>query len=151
MIIAITVGVGFGIFRYWFGFFVLIQGVLGASIVSWLLSRTSPGRTQLCQHPGSMRSLGYAFMLSLTFVIGEILGIGLSQAWFDPLGWMTRILQGDTAESLFGIAYTGTIAHSIDSHAEKSLWVVLNVIDLTFMLFFFWILPWIHGEKSVQS
>lgn len=82
---------------------------------------------------------------------GEIIGIGLSQPWFDPLGWLGKIIQNQSSETIFGIGYTGNIARNIDGYAQGGFWILLHTLDLILMLFFFWIMPWIFGEKAASS
>lgn len=150
-VITLTFGIGFGVVRYWVGFLILFQSVVAATLIPWVLARSPASRRALSNHPGFKQALLFALLLTMTFVIGQIIGIGLAQPWFDPLGWLSRILNGDSSEYLLGIAYTGSVARNVATGVNEGFWIVLNLLDLFFLFFFFLIMPWILGEKYQKA
>ena len=145
---AIAMGLLFGVVRYWLGFLVLIQGVLGATAACWLLTRHVGVRTTLSQMTGPLSTLSFALMLTAAFLLGEVVGIGLAQPWFDPLGWFGRIVDGKSSEALFGIAFTGSVAHDVNGYIQGGFWILMNALDIFFLFFFFWIMPGIFSETG---
>ena len=150
-VIALTFGAGFGVIRYWVGFLIIFQSVAAATLIPWVLARTPASRKAFSIHPGFKPALLFALMLTVMFVIGQVIGIGLAQPWFDPLGWLSRIFHGDSSEYLLGIAYTGSVARNVAMGVNEGFWVLLNILDLFFLFFFFLIMPWIFGEKYQKA
>ncbi|WP_201353151.1 hypothetical protein [Hydrogenimonas urashimensis] len=118
-----------GLFRYWFGFFPLAHALFLGLGSAWFASlfyrqeRTAGKRT--------------VFAILATLLVGELAGFGMAQPWFDPLGWLSRVLQSDTTEEIFGLALMGgRIGRNFQLGTGGGFWVLFNLIDALFLLFF---------------
>ncbi len=131
--IVILIGIVFGWIRYWIGYYILLQGIAVGLIIPWVIHKTgSNGQKVLYDH-----TFKIAVLLFFTFMIGQAIGFGLAQPVFDPIGWLSRVWQGDTTESVFGIYSTGGVAHHTFSEGMSGgFWSILSFIDLAFMFFF---------------
>ncbi|WP_139795873.1 hypothetical protein [Desulfocicer vacuolatum] len=71
------------------------------------------------------------------FMIAQAIGFGLAQPWFEPLGWLGRVIQNDTKESIWGITLLGgAVAKNFQLGVNGVFWIFLNLFDLFFMVFF---------------
>jgi hypothetical protein len=149
-LIALALGTLLGCLRYWTGFFVLAQGVCLGLLTPWLAIKTAGGQSP--EHPGVKAALGIAVLWFISANSGLMLGFGLAQPWFEPLGWLGRIMDDDTAEFVFGVASTGGFSRGVAMGAQGGFWLVLNAIDWAIMFFFMWIMPWNQkGAKRAQA
>ncbi len=130
--IALLIGLLTGWIRYWTGYYVLLQGILAGLLISWTIHQLPGGREKIL----SDASFKLTALLFLSFMVGQAIGFGWAQPWFDPAGWVTRILNGKTSESVFGIFSTGGVVHEFYSNGvNDGFWIVLSLLDLAFMFF----------------
>jgi hypothetical protein len=149
---ALLLGLAVGWLRYWFGFFVLIQGAAAGLLLAWLMGRAGRVQGRGPAHPGFGPALGLACLCFASFAAGELLGTGLAQPWFDPLGWLGRVWEGKTVEPAFGIAATGPVHRAFAGGAQGGFWLLLNLIDWLIMIFFLLAMPWDQkAGKKVAS
>ncbi|WP_300360986.1 hypothetical protein [Hydrogenimonas sp.] len=135
-------GILFGVFRYWVGFFVLGHAFFAPLAAMWLASRF-----YTASEPFRMRD---GLLVITVLLIGEMLGFGLSQPWFDPHGWFLRVLDGDTAEHIFGIALIGgAVGRDFAMGVEGGWWAFFNLLDLFFLFLFtmFGLNSFVYREK----
>lgn len=133
IIIAFIFGALIGAFRYWFGFYVLFQGMLCGFGISWLIHKFVKTGQEIFSH----KTFKMTILLFLVFMAGEAVGFGLSQPWFDPLGWLIRVVNGASSEAVFGIYSKSGVVHSYFSDGlSGGFWVFLTLFDLTFLFFF---------------
>lgn len=135
--LAIFVGAASGWARYWYGYFVLGQGTVVGLFVPWaaaiLCPRTLPPQKTI-KRPGSMTQVLIFFAC---FMIAQAVGFGMAQPWFDPVGWLGRVIQGATKESIWGITLLGgAVAKNFQLGVQGGFWIFLNLFDLFFMIFF---------------
>ncbi len=130
---AFTIGLITGWIRYWAGFYVLLQGTITGLLIPWVSHRFPSGREKI---PGDA-SFKLAILLFSLFMIGQATGFGLAQPWFDPAGWLMRVIEGKTSESVFGIFSTGGVVHEFYSNGlNDGFWLILSIFDMLFMFFF---------------
>ncbi|SMD02251.1 hypothetical protein SAMN02746065_1224 [Desulfocicer vacuolatum DSM 3385] len=135
--LAVFAGAAAGWGRYWYGYFVLGQGTLAGLFVPWAAgilcpSTLTPGKTM--KKPDSMTQVLIFFAC---FMIAQAIGFGLAQPWFEPLGWLGRVIQNDTKESIWGITLLGgAVAKNFQLGVNGVFWIFLNLFDLFFMVFF---------------
>jgi hypothetical protein len=127
--------------RYWMGFFVLFQGVIASLLIAWLVGKYVK-RSGTGANPSNRLALVMALIWLVVFWAGQVLGLGLAQPWFDPLGYFGRILQGDARETAFGLASTAGWARSFRGGFGGGFWIFLNVLDGLIMLLFLFRMPW---------
>ncbi len=151
MLLALALGMVLGWLRYWLGLFVLAQGTVAGLLLPWLLGRLDSGRALWSEYPGCGGALGLAALWSACFLAGQGLGFGLAQPWFDPLGFVFRVLAGRSSEFVFGIAATAGIHRALALGAKGGFWVLINLLDLGIMFFFFWVLPGRGGGESREQ
>lgn len=137
MVLALVFGTIVGWGRYWYGYFVLGQGTIVGLFIPWaaaiLYPGTSPHRKTM-NNPGSLK---LALILFTCFMITQAIGFGMAQPWFDPLGWLGRIVQHDTSEMAWGISLLGgAAAKNFQLGVNGGFWIFLNLFDQFFMLFF---------------
>ncbi len=133
ILIAIGIGMAMGWVRYWIGYYILFYGIISAILITWTIHKTSERRQQLL--PKAQFTL--SMVLFFSFMIGQAIGFGLAQAWFDPIGWLMRVLEGQTSEAVFGIFSTAGVSHQFYSGGFSSgFWIFLSLFDLAFMFFF---------------
>ncbi len=145
--LSLILGALLGYLRYWLGFFVLAQGACLGLLTPWLSVKLSGGKSP--EHPGFQKALSMAMLWFLACNLGLMIGFGLAQPWFDPVGWLGRIWEDRTAEFVFGVASTAGMSRGWAMGAQGGFWLVLNLIDWAIMFFFLWIMPWsIHGSAS---
>jgi hypothetical protein len=147
---AIVMGLVLGWFRYWLGFFVLIQGAAVGSAVAWSMKRFGPNGGAKRAHPGFLPSLGVACLFFTVFEAAHMTGFGLAQPWFDPAGWLGRILSGTTSEYVFGLAATAGVHRGFALGLSGGWWIIFNMVDWAVMFFFFWIMPWGAGHEAEE-
>jgi hypothetical protein len=76
-------------------------------------------------------------LLFIRFLTAQAVGFGLSQPWFDPVGWVARVVSGRTSEPIFGISMLGGVAsRNFQMGVKGGFWIFLNLFDLFFMAFF---------------
>ena len=143
---AIIIGIIVGWLRYWTGYFILIQGLIAGILIPKIATWWSQKRSTNL----NISSLWLAFILFLVFLIGEVLGFGWAQPHFNPLGWISRVLDETSSETVFGIySAAGVVHHPFNEGVNGGFWIVLSSIDLFFMLFF--ILVSIPNRKNQPS
>ncbi|RJX31807.1 MAG: hypothetical protein C4525_11455 [Desulfarculus sp.] len=143
---ALALGLAAGWLRYWVGLFVLAQGAVCGLLLAYLAGRAGRGQGQGPAHPGPGPALAAAFVWLLAFWLGQGLGYGLAQPWFDAAGWLGRVWQGKSSEFLFGVAATGPVHRAFSLGAKGGWWLVFNLIDWLIMFFFLWTMPWRTGR-----
>ena len=133
ILIAIGIGMVMGWIRYWIGYYILFYGILSAILVTWAIHKTSEIRQTLLLKAKFKLSI----VLFFSFMIGQAIGFGLAQPWFDPVGWLIRVLDGQTVESVFGVFSTAGVSHQFYSGGfDSGFWIFLSLFDLVFMFFF---------------
>ena len=76
-------------------------------------------------------------ILFFWFMIAQAIGFGMAQPWFDPLGWLVRVIQHGTRETVWGIGLIGGVAaKNFQLGVNGYFWIFLNLFDLFFMGFF---------------
>ena len=148
LMISLAMGCLLGYLRYWLGFFVIAQGTLLGLGVPWVAVKLLGGEKP--RHPGFKVALLVAVLWFAATNAGLIMGFGLAQPWFDPLDWLSRIMNDDTAEFVFGVASTGGFARGVAMGAQGGFWLLLCTVDWAIMFFFIWIMPWGSG-KAVKN
>lgn len=143
---ALVLGLAAGWLRYWVGLFVLAQGAICGLLVAYLAGRAGRVQGQGPAHPGLRPALAAAALWLLAFWLGQGLGYGLAQPWFDVLGWLGRVWQGKSSEFLFGVAAVGPVHRSFGLGAKGGWWLVFNLIDWLILFFFLWTMPWHTGK-----
>lgn len=144
-LVAFLTGMVMGWIRYWVGYYVLLQGIIAGLFIPWIIHKLPGGSLKILYD----KSFQLSILLFLLFMTGQATGFGLAQPWFDPTGWLTRILNGKTTESVFGIFSTGGVVHQYYSNGlHGGFWALLTIFDMVFMFFFLLIsLP----PKSVKK
>ncbi len=131
------IGAAAGCFRYWFGYFVLGQGIIAGLMIPWLTGKFSSGKSLKQAAVVKPNTLIVVPLLFICFLAAQAAGFGLSQPWFDPVGWVARILSGRTSEAIFGISMLGGVAsRNFQMGVKGGFWIFLNLFDLFFMAFF---------------
>ncbi len=102
LVTAFLIGGLLGYLRYWIGFFIIAQGVCLGLMVPWLAVKWIGGTGPA--HPGAGSAPLLALVWFLAAQAGLMVGFGLAQPWFEPLGWFGRVMDRKTAEFVFGIA-----------------------------------------------
>lgn len=143
---SLCLGLALGWLRYWFGFFVLAQGAVGGLLVAHLAGRA--GRRP--PHPGFRAALAIALGWFAAFLVGLVLGFGLAQPWFEPLGWLDRLWRGRTVELVFGVSAVGPVHNFFAQGAKGWFWLFLNLIDWLIMLVFLLAMPWTGRARSAS-
>lgn len=146
LVLALLLGGLLGYLRYWLGFFIIAQGVCLGLLIPWLAIKRNGGQSP--GHPGIGRALGLSFLWFMAANAGLAVGFGLAQPWFNPLGWLSRIIDGDTAEFVFGIAANTGFSRGVAMGAQGGFWLILSSIDWAIMFFFLWIMPWDTKGKA---
>ena len=135
--LAIFVGIVAGWGRYWYGYFVLGQGTLVGLFIPWAAAILCPSTSfsiKTIKKPGSMTQVLIFFTC---FMIAQAIGFGIAQPWFDPVGWLGRVIQHGTKESIWGVTLLGgAVAKNIKLGVNGGFWIFLNLFDLFFMVFF---------------
>ncbi len=133
LLIAFAVGLVFGWIRYWIGYYILLQGIIAGLMIPWAIHNTKGGDAKIL----SDASFKLSVLLFFMFMIGQAVGFGLAQPWFDPMGWLARVMDGKTSESVFGIFSTGGVVHDFYSNGlNGGFWLFLSLFDMAFMFFF---------------
>lgn len=133
LLIAFAIGLVFGWIRYWIGYYILLQGIIAGLMIPWAIHKTKGGDAKIL----SDASFKLSVLLFFMFMIGQAVGFGLAQPWFDPFGWLARIMDGKTSESVFGIFSTGGVVHDFYSNGlNGGFWMFLSLFDTAFMFFF---------------
>ena len=149
LIAAFATGIVLGCLRYWLGFFVIAQGAVLGLLVPWLAVRLQGGQKPV--HPGVKMALAVAGLWFAAANLGLLTGFGLAQPWFDPLGWLGRLLDHDTAEFVFGVASNAAYSRGVAFGAQGGFWLIINGIDWAIMFFFLWIMPWTNSSPQKAS
>ncbi|MBM9518276.1 hypothetical protein JWG39_00410 [Desulforhopalus vacuolatus] len=135
--LAIFAGVVAGWARYWYGYFVLGQGVLAGLFIPWaavIVCSTTLTHRKTIKKPCSITLVLIFFAC---FMVAQAIGFGMAQPWFDPVGWLGRVIQGGTQESIWGITLLGgAVAKNFQLGVNGGFWIFLNLFDLFFMVFF---------------
>lgn len=133
ILIAIGIGMAMGWVRYWIGYYILFYGIISAILVTWAIHKTSEIRQKLLLKAKFKLSI----VLFFSFMTGQAVGFGLAQPWFDPVGWLIRVFDGQTVESVFGVFSTAGVSHQFYSGGfDSGFWIFLSLFDLFFMFFF---------------
>ncbi len=133
ILVALITGFVFGWVRYWIGYYILLQGIVAGLLISSIVKKVATEQQQ------SLVDFRFKMAIALffSFMIGQAVGFGTAQPVFDPLGWLGRVWNGDTSESVFGIFSTGGVAHQTFSEGlSGGFWLFLSLFDLAFMFFF---------------
>jgi hypothetical protein len=137
IVLALVLGIIAGWGRYWYGYFVLGQGTIVGLLIPWTATILCPGTShhqKSINHPGSLK---LTLILFTCFMITQAIGFGMAQPWFDPLGWLGRIVQHDTQETVWGMSLLGGVAaKNFQLGMNGGFWIFLNLFDLFFMFFF---------------
>ena len=152
--LALAVGLGLvaGWLRYWLGFFTLAQGAGAGLLLAWLIKRAArAGGGEPAWHPGFRPALLAAGAWFAAFMVGQALGFGLAQPWFEPLGWLARIWEGRTVEPSFAVAATGPVHRAFVGGANQGLWLLLNAVDWLIMYFFLLAMPWEQRPRAKRA
>jgi hypothetical protein len=137
IVAAFIIGLAAGYCRYWFGYFVLGQGIIVGLTIPWLTGKFSSKRSLKQAVVSKPNTLIVVLLFFICFLMAQGVGFGLSQPWFDPIGWVVRTLSGRTSEHIFGISMLGGVAsRSFHLGVKGGFWVFLNLFDLFFMVFF---------------
>lgn len=145
LVMALVLGIALGWVRYWLGLFVLIQGGIAGALLSWaIVAWCNPGGGKGGPpHPGFPGSLAFALPWTGAFLVGAILGIGLAQPWFDPWGWLGRVMEGRATEPALGLTNAGGVVfRSFSLGATGWFWLFLNLLDALLMAVFLMVMPW---------
>jgi len=126
---ALLTGLMLGALRYWIGFFVIGHALFAALAATWIAGCLTRSTTSFRPWHG--------ILAAVVLLAGEAVGFGLAQPWFDPLGWLVRVVSGDTVEYLFGIALVGgTVGRNFQMGVGGGFWLLFTLIDLIFFLLF---------------
>jgi hypothetical protein len=129
-------GVLAGVFRYWFGFFILGQGIFVGWLAPKLVAALASVNASNDSGSASLKSFVFIIII-LFFLFGQAIGFGLAQPWFEPIAWLDRVLSGRTSEYLFGIRLFGGVVNQPASLVvDGGFWLFFNLFDLIFMAFF---------------
>jgi len=130
---ALVFGFVLGWVRYWIGYYILLQGIAAGLLMVWVVKRIAKEQQQFLVNIRFKMTV----ILFFSFMIGQAFGFGFAQPVFDPLGWLGRVWNGDTSESVFGIFSTGGVAHQAFAEGlSGGFWLFLSLFDLIFMFFF---------------
>jgi len=80
--------------------------------------------------------------------MGGLIGLGLAQPWFAPLGWLGRLWAGHTVEPIFGVASTTGVHCAFSDGFNGGWWLVFNLIDWAIMYFFMLAMPWQAASRK---
>lgn len=137
ILVVFLIGLAVGYFRYWVGYFVLGQGVLVGCVIPWMMKKSVPPGVMERVRSTAVPTFRVSMLFFGCFMLAQCVGFGWAQPWFEPLGWFGRVISGDTAEDLFGIALMGGVGNQAFSLGiDGGFWVFLNIFDLVFMEFF---------------
>ncbi|NCC25898.1 MAG: hypothetical protein EOM25_12015 [Deltaproteobacteria bacterium] len=154
IVAALAVGMAMGWIRYWIGYFVLAQGAVAGLLIAWIMAGWARSRRVLLGHPGFGPALGVAGAVFTAFMAGQVVGFGLAQPWFEPVGWLGRLLEGRSSEYIFGVAATAGIHRGFAMGITGGWWIVFSLIDWAIMFFFLLAMPWAmsqSGKKDVGA
>ena len=136
LLVLFVFGMLAGVFRYWFGFFILGQGILVGWLAPKLILVQSPAKTNKSSNSVALKIFVFITII-IFFLFGQAIGFGLAQPWFEPVAWLDRVLSGRTSEYLFGIRMLGGVVNQPASlDIDGGFWLFFNVFDLVFMAFF---------------
>ena len=137
IVLALAAGAIIGWGRYWYGYFVLGQGTLVGLFIPWattIICSKSLHPRKTMKKPGSMTLV---LILFASFMLAQSIGFGMAQPWFDPAGWLSRVIQHGTRETVWGISLMGgAVAKDFQLGVNGGFWIFLNLFDLFFMVFF---------------
>jgi len=113
------------------------QGIIVGLTIPWLTDKFSSRRSLKQAAVSKPNSLFVVLLLFICFLTAQAVGFGLSQPWFDPVGWVARVVSGRTSEPIFGISMLGGVAsRNFQMGVKGGFWIFLNLFDLFFMAFF---------------
>jgi hypothetical protein len=148
LLVALLLGLPAGWLRYWYGLFALALGAGAGLLHAWLLGRLGRRWGLDLTHPGFSTSCRLALAWMLAFLGGELIGLGLAQPWFAPLGWLGRLWAGHTVEPIFGVASTTGVHCAFSDGFNGGWWLVFNLIDWAIMYFFMLAMPWQAASRK---
>ncbi len=133
ILVAFVIGLITGWIRYWIGYYVLLQGIVVGCSISWGVHKIATKQQPIL----SKAQFKISILLFFSFMMAQAVGFGLAQPRFNSLGWLSRIWEGQTVESVFGIFSTGGVAHHAFAEGlSGGFWLFLSLFDLAFMFFF---------------
>jgi hypothetical protein len=136
--LATTIAVGalpglfIGWVRYHCGFVTGIQGMLSGLALGLIAGRFLKPVSSIVWTERRREVLLVAGLCSFLFF--ELIGIGLCQRSFAPHRWLVTHLSGDLHE--FVIGYTRYRWHTYLFRPGPLAWVLFNLMDIIFLLFF---------------
>lgn len=145
---AAAVGLVYGAVRYWFGYFILAQGATAGAFISWGFLAWVRSRGGAPPRPDFKTTLSVALIWFGLFMIGQAIGLGLAQPWFDPLGWVGRVWSGKSSEFVFGVAANAAVARGFAGGVHGWFWLILSLIDWWIMIMMLLIIPWSPGGSG---
>ncbi len=123
--------------RYWYGYFVLGQGILAGLFIPWAAKTFCSRFIQPKKKVKSLGSMTLVMILFICFMMAQAIGFGMAQPWFDPVGWLGRVIEHGTKETIWGISLLGGVAaRNFQMGINGGFWIFLNLFDLFFMCFF---------------
>jgi hypothetical protein len=137
-VLSVTVAVGallgllIGWSRYHVGFVTGIQGMLsglGLGLLAGRFLKPSSASVWTVRRREILLATGLC-----TFLFFELIGIGLCQRSFAPHAWLASLLSGDVHEYVLG--YRRYRWHSYIFRPGPLGWVLFNLLDIIFMIFF---------------
>jgi hypothetical protein len=134
---AFVLGIFVGYFRYWYGFFVLGQGLFAGLAVPFIMKKRLNSLEIDKKELREIKTSIITVSILLVFVFAQFIGFGLAQEWFEPFKWYERVLAGRTSEDVFGVALMGAaVGRPFAAGISGGFWLFLNIFDLIFMGFF---------------
>lgn len=128
VVLALAVGIAAGWLRYWFGFLVIFHGAACAGAIGWLFhrARSTPPRNFVESNATVWR---WSLPLLPVFWAGQLIGTGLAQPWFEPLGYFIDIVSGTSVETFIGVGTT----HVYGGGMSGFMWAFCILLDAAVM------------------
>lgn len=134
---AFIIGILAGYFRYWYGFFVLGQGIISGLVIAYVMKKSVKNEILSSKNFNPMRTSLLTLLLLIVFYFAQFIGFGLSQPWFEPFSWFYSAVSGNTSEEVFGLSLMGgVIGRGFNMGLNGGFWLFLNIFDMLFMGFF---------------
>jgi len=132
MAVGALLGLFMGWSRYHVGFVTGIQGMLsglGLGLLAGRFLKGAPARVWTVRRREILLATGLC-----TFLFFELIAVGLCQRSFAPHLWISSLLSGDIHEYVLG--YRRYQWHAYLFRPGPLGWVLFNLLDIVFMLFF---------------